>query len=666
VTPADAVEGHEQTTESRTVVIRERLAQAGAVALRVCVGTRLGLVVFLGALAFFALYWRIGLFINDSYTLANALVALADGHLWVGEAVYGPGLETPGMVLHEGAYYGRNYGQIVFSLPFLWAFEGLAAVADPGLILSMAWALVIVALGRESGRLLDRPALGASAGVICALGTFAANVAVARPLPPRLFPIVALQVSSMVAAALGVVTLYRLVARIHDRRIGLAAATVTGLATPVAFWASLPKRHVIITALVLGTCYALYRSRLTASPDDLVSPLAFRAITYGLVGLATWIHGGEAFGVFLPLVVVDVSTARSNDPRSLVIVGIALFVSLAPFFVTNVLISGSPLKPPRVLSSFQYLGTGGTTSRTGWGTFVQSMIDGLPPAVAAPVTTVLTRSSVLFGQFFKGAGALVADPGRLYRVFVRGGDIPAVSEANFSQTFYLTVLEAAPVIAGVAGSLAVGAVGAWQFLCESPRAAVTRFWSRVRSRFRLRSRPRSWLAPLNVSPARTVDAFVVALSVSFLLMYISRLPLHAQLTVRYLLPLYPLAVYAMARQASLRRILAAHWRSGLWTWAGGVLVGCQLFVVVVAARSLGRGEAVQVHALVGLAAAGVFAVLAASSVLTERFDRATAVAGGLTAALGTDFLLLSGLVYFQYGQYALPAAGWVADLLATA
>ena len=69
---------------------------------------------------------------------------------------------------------------------------------------------------------------------------------------------------------------------------------------------------------------------------------------------------------------------------------------------------------------------------------------------------------------------------------------------------------------------------------------------------------------------------------------------------------------------------------------------------------------------VGLAAAGVFAVLAASSVLTERFDRTTAVAGGLTAALGTDFLLLSGLVYFQYGQYALPAAGWVADLLATA
>ena len=54
------------------------------------------------------------------------------------------------------------------------------------------------------------------------------------------------------------------------------------------------------------------------------------------------------------------------------------------------------------------------------------------------------------------------------------------------------------------------------------------------------------------------------------------------------------------------------------------------------------------------------------SVVTDRYDRAVAVAGGLAAALGTDLLLLSGLSYFQYGQYALPAAGWVAELLATA
>ena len=57
--------------------------------------------------------------------------------------------------------------------------------------------------------------------------------------------------------------------------------------------------------------------------------------------------------------------------------------------------------------------------------------------------------------------------------------------------------------------------------------------------------------------------------------------------------------------------------------------------------------------------------IASVSVVGDRFDRATAVVGGLAAALGTDLLLLSGLSYFQYGQYALPAAGWVAELLAT-
>ena len=152
----------------------------------------------------------------------------------------------------------------------------------------------------------------------------------------------------------------------------------------------------------------------------------------------------------------------------------------------------------------------------------------------------------------------------------------------------------------------------------------------------------------------------------FLLLYLPVLPLHAQVTVRYLLVLYPLAVYGMARQAPLRRALGTHWRAALWTWVGGVLVGAQLFVAGVTAGSLARGEAMQVHAFAGLAVAGAFGALAAATVVTDRGDRAVAVAGGLAAALGTDFLLLSGLVYFQYGQYALPAAGWVADLLAVA
>jgi 4-amino-4-deoxy-L-arabinose transferase-like glycosyltransferase len=658
VTSTEAATGEADTTTDGVTAtsVADRFAAARSVALRAFVGDRLGLVVFLGTLAFVALYWRVGIFITDNYTLANALVALADGHLAVEDAVFGPHLETPGMVFHEGAHYGRNYGQIVFALPFLWALEGLAVVVDPGLILPMTWALVLVALGRESGRVLGRPSLGMTVGAVCGLVAFAVNVAVARPLAPRLFPVAALQLSAIVATALAVVTLYRLVTRMHDRRTGVAAAMVLGLATPVGFWASLPKRHAVVVALVLGVCYALYRSRQSPSSDDLLSPLGFRALAYAIVGLSTWVHGGEAFGIFMALVVVDVPTARSNDLRSLAVVGTVFFASMIPFFVTNVLISGNPLQPPRVLSSFQYptsdAATGGSTGSNGSGGFVQSLVDVLPPVLATPVIAVLDRSSVLFGEFVAGTNTLFSDPGRLYRVFVRGGDISGVSRLNLSQTIYLTVLEAAPVVAGVAAACAAGGVGVWRSVQSAPQRFVTG----------LRAR----LGVFRTSPAATVDAFVVTLAASFLLMYISRLPLHAQLTVRYLHPFYPLAVYVIARQASLQRVIATHWRSGLWTWAGGVLVGAQVFVVAVAAGSLGRGEAVQVHAFVGLVAAAVFALATASSVLTDRFDRATAVAGGLAAALGTDLLLLSGLAYFQYGQYALPAAGWVADLLATA
>jgi hypothetical protein len=648
---------------------RERLARTRSVALRVCVGTRLGLVVFLATLAFLALYWRVGVFITDNYTLLNALVSLSEGSLEVREAVYGGTLETPGMGLRDGQYYGRNYGQIAFALPFLWALEGLATVADPGLVLPMCWALVVVALGRETGRVLDRPVLGTTAGAVFGLAGFAANVVVARPLSPKLMPVAAFQLASMVTAAVAVATLYRLVARLHGRRAGVAAAGVTALATPVGFWAVVPKRHVTAIALVLGACYALARSRADPSPDDLVSPLGFRAAAYGLVGLFTWVHGGEAFAAFLALVAVD-APGGEWDRRSVAVVGGVFLLSLLPFLVTNALVTGDPLRPPRMISSFGDVpgdtigsgsdnggGSGGSRGSRG---IVERVLVALPPVVVAPLGVTFDRVSILLGQFYSGGIVLVTDPGRLAPVLVRGGDITGVSERNFDETIYLTVTEAAPVVAGLGALAATGMVTAAGTLGERPAGGVARTLRAVGERVRSR------LVALGSSPAGVADAFCLTSGVLFLLLYLPVLPLHAQVTVRYLLVLYPLAVYGMARQAPLRRALGTHWRAALWTWVGGVLVGAQLFVAGVTAGSLARGEAMQVHAFAGLAVAGAFGALAATTVVTDRGDRAVAVAGGLAAALGTDFLLLSGLVYFQYGQYALPAAGWVADLLAVA
>ncbi|PSP54203.1 hypothetical protein BRC74_01595, partial [Halobacteriales archaeon QH_7_68_42] len=620
MTAADAVEETKGngTTAGGVEAARERLARARSVALRVCVGTRLGLVVFLATLAFLALYWRL-------------------------------------------QYYGRNYGQIAFALPFLWALEGLATVADPGLVLPMCWALVVVALGRETGRVLDRPALGTSAGAVFGLAGFAANVVVARPLSPKLMPVAAFQLASMVTAAVAVATLYRLVARLHGRRAGVAAAGVTALATPVGFWAVVPKRHVTAIALVLGACYALARSRADPSPDDLVSPLGFRAAAYGLVGLFTWVHGGEAFAAFLALVAVD-APGGEWDRRSVAVVGGVFLLSLLPFLVTNALVTGDPLRPPRMISSFGDVpgDTIGSGSDNGGGSrgsrgIVERVLAALPPVVVAPLDVTFDRVSILLGQFYSGGIVLVTDPGRLAPVLVRGGDITGVSERNFDETIYLTVTEAAPVVAGLGALAATGMVTAAGTLGERPAGGVARTLRGVGERVRSR------LVALGSSPAGVADAFCLASGVLFLLLYLPVLPLHAQVTVRYLLVLYPLAVYGMARQAPLRRALGTHWRAALWTWVGGVLVGAQLFVAGVTAGSLARGEAMQVHAFAGLAVAGAFGALAATAVVTDRVDRATAVAAGLAAALGTDFLLLSGLVYFQYGQYALPAAGWVAD-----
>ena len=645
---------------------RERLARARSVALRVCVGTRMGLVVFLATLAFLALYWRLGVFITDNYTLLNALVSLSEGSLEVREAVYGGTLETPGMGLRDGQYYGRNYGQIAFALPFLWALEGLATVADPGLVLPMCWALVVVALGRETGRVLDRPVLGTTTGAICGLAGFAANIAMARPFPGQLLPVAALQLSSMVAAALAVTLLHRLVARLHGRRAGVAAAGVTALATPVGFWAVVPKRHVTAIALVLGACYALARSRADPSPDDLVSPLGFRAAAYGLVGLFTWVHGGEAFAAFLALVAVD-APGGEWDRRSVAVVGGVFLLSLLPFLVTNALVTGDPLRPPRMIRSFGDVpgDTIGSGSDNGGGSrgsrgIVERVLVALPPVVVAPLGVTFDRVSILLGQFYSGGIVLVTDPGRLAPVLVRGGDITGVSERNFDETIYLTVTEAAPVVAGLGALAATGMVTAAGTLGERPAGGVARTLRAVGERVRSR------LVALGSSPAGVADAFCLTSGVLFLLLYLPVLPLHAQVTVRYLLVLYPLAVYGMARQAPLRRAFGTYWRAALWTWAGGVLVGAQLFVAGVTAGSLARGEAMQVHAFAGLAVAGAFGALAATAVVTDRVDWATAVAAGLAAALGTDFLLLSGLVYFQYGQYALPAAGWIADLLAVA
>jgi hypothetical protein len=118
--------------------------------------------------------------------------------------------------------------------------------------------------------------------------------------------------------------------------------------------------------------------------------------------------------------------------------------------------------------------------------------------------------------------------------------------------------------------------------------------------------------------------------------------------------LYPLALYGRARLSAVRRTVRSNDRLFVWTYASGVLLGTQALLAVVVGVSFGRGQAIQLHAVLGLGTAALLAIAAAGGALDDRFDPILAVLLGIAAALGTSFLLLSGISYFQYGQYALP------------
>ena len=619
---------------------------------RIVVGDRVGFAIFLSTLLFAALTWRVGFFITDNYTLANTLAALGEGHLTVEQAVYGD-LETPGMQISDGRLYGRNYGQVALAVPLLWTLQAATRLVDFGLLFAALWSLVLLALAVQIGVLTGRRTVSVAVGAVLALAFFALNALFAEPLSQTLVAMAALQLGTVLATAWAGSTMYRLLSRIHDRRVGIAAGSMAIVATPVGFWAAIPKRHVTVVAIMVAILYTFYRSRGDEAPDSLLSPLGFRALSYALIGVLTWIHAGEGFVVFLALLLVDVPTARSNDGRTLLVVGAAFALSFVPFFLTNLLMSGDPVRPPRMLTQFGELtddqtfssGSGGGSSSGGASGF-------LPPVFGSLVAELSNRLSLIFGPFVRGARVSVTQPNDIYQTFVRAGYLENVGRLDNSQAINLTLLESAPILGGTIGLLGTATLVVRTHIYTSGMSMRDRFTEAF-----VDHRP---------TAERSTDAFVGLSSLFVFLVYIPRLPLHAQVTVRYLLPLYPLAVYGIFRMASVRRTITRHGRLTLWSYLGGVLFGSQLIFVAVSVGTVGRGGALQLHAVAGLVVGTAFALATLASSFDSRFDPVTAVSGGLSAALGTNLVLLSGLVYFQYGPYVLPMMDWLADVLAAA
>lgn len=724
--------------ESALGTVRRATRRAGAVVF----GDRLGVILFLAGLVFVTSYWRIGIFVSDSYALGNTLVNVADGHLAVRNIQYSLTFGSqPGLYDVDGTIYGRNYGHVFLSLPVLWVLQGLSAVFDPRLALAGGWSVLLFVLIDQVGYVRNRRPRYALAGSVLALLCFGTNAALASPLDETWLPLVALQLTTMVAAAGVMVALYRLFAHVHGRRVGLLVGILSLVATPVGFWAPIPKRHVFTALAVVVVLGAFYASRTAASARR---SLAFRSLSYAVVALLAWLHAPEALMVLVALGAVDLLTARSNDPRRLAVVGLVFCVALAPFLATNYAISGNPVEPPRThpvvywgdvdntadgspLESEQSnggdssgeddAGSGGSTAETTVAetavaetsvaeTTVAEPADGEttvsdstvaestaaetePPSTAtdqhaqpetttaatgsgsetppddpgtqpSPIGSLLSILSSLLalagravdggvwalgkvgGFLAGGAGIVISDPERLFHVFVRSGRIPESVDygVNNQEAIELTVLESAPLLAALAGAIVTGVRRAVTLPSLSTiRTAIDR-------------------------PERQTDVLALSVAAMIVLVYITKLPLHAQITVRYLLPVTVIGLYGIGRLGPFRRVARADGRWIVGSYGTALVVSSLALVASHAWFQLALGEAMQLHALLALGSAGPLALWTVAASAGWRHDvRLGVVAFSLPAALSTCFVLFTGFAYFQYAEYAIPLAKAVAQLL---
>lgn len=612
----------------------QALDDAGRRLVTAVFGDKLGLALFLGALAFFPLTWRVGILSSDNYVIANSVAAVADGHLYVDAVRFGPsdGV-TPGTHLVDGRLYGRNYGLVVTAVPVYLLLQTVSLVADPRLLLAGVWSLVLLAVVILAGRRFDRYREATVVGACLALCLFLANVVLATPLDPYWFPVIALQVVTALAAAGIALIVYRLVSGIHDQRMGLFAGAVVAVGTPVGFWATWPKRHTVTALVVLLTVYTIYRSRATSSDTW---QLRFRALAYGWVGLLAWLHAAEALVLLVALVIVDIPTADRNGVRQLLYIGGAFLLSLVPFLATNILIAGSPLEPPRMLPGYgggepgilDASGGGGTGGGTGGGPGTGGAGGG---GTLALVTSIGTPFVVLIQQYVQSV-AVLTDSHQVWNVFVRSGYIAQFSPDVF-KAIHLSVLESMPLL-GTAAALPVIA------------------WRRLRT---------GWgsLAKMSIS-----DRFVLVVALLWIGLYLSRLPIHHQYTVRYLHPIYPLGVYMLVRLPAVRETIRTSSRTLLGSYAAVTVLGSVGYVVALTSFDAVLSEAVQLYALVAFVLGLVVAVWACVATTRSTDARIGAAVIGTAAGSMTVYILVSGFTTFAYtNQYLLPLSRFLAETL---
>ncbi len=613
----------------------ERLRFTDSRWLALVFGDHLGLCIFLVGALFLALTWRVGFFIVDSRTVANLAASVAGGSLAVVEMPYSlTAGAQPGLVEVGGEYFGRNYGQVYLSLPFVWGFEIIGSLVPSRLLLAGCWSLGVVALGRMAGHVLGRPTLSA-AGALTGIAATALAVGALTPIDrfDEHAALLGLQATTVIVAAAGGTVLYRLLRKVEGPRVAVAGGLGLVLATPIGFWGPIPKRHVFTATLLLLACLGFAHSHGATARRRTVG----RAGAYGAIGLLSSIHAFEAAFAFAVLLPFDIAVHRRASLRSHAIVGVVFIIAAMPMFLTNLAIAGDPLGVPRTLpdatSGPTVVPDGGVTPKDIGGpgeTALESGDRGALGRLLGFGATLLWIARFMLDSV--GAGlAVLFRPSVLFHTFVRSGWIPGVDYAvNGWEAVELALFEAFPLAASVLSVPVLVGTG-------------------------VRNRWREW-------DLHAVDGFACAIAAVFVLVYLPRLPLHSMITLRYVVPAMGLVAYLVCRLPPVSAALSGH----PWTTTGAyavtaIAVGLVLLLAGVVLDPA-TGEAIQLHGLVGLTVAAVTG-LTVTGTAVGGSERMVAIVVGIAGGVTTVFLLSASVWQFQYAPYALDHVRLIAESL---
>lgn len=622
---------------------------------RICYSSRIDyytITIFFSILSFLLLTWRIGFIINDNYTLANMLVNLSNGSLSIKQIEFGAAV-SPGTYTDGERLYGRNYGHVFTALVPYILLELIFSVVYPVVAFSamLSISIVISALGiykvtGGEGKFL-------LLGSLTATGIFLLNITFSSSLASRWTPVIALQLVSIIATSLLGAILYQMLSAMYTRPVAVAAGIAVVVTTPVGFWGTIPKRHAWVALFAVAVLYAVYMGKRAEIEGTITR---YRMLAYGLVGIGTWMDPAEGFLLFIPLMIVDGIDIPNYKLKSNMLVLTVFTVCLLPFFITNMLITGSPLKPPFLLASYSgeetivldsEIATSSTQKQNpapqveNTGDTSRPITEELRIATEAGANNIL-----LFTNQFQQGIYSVFDPERAYSVFVRSGYLETVS-ARGNSLINLTVLESMPLL----GALIV-----------APLLLAHKLVSDILIRV-FKSKPVD-IDSHQLTPQRAADLFVTIYAILVIIVSLPQLPIHASITVRYLHILYPLGMYGIIRTSAIRRLINTDWRTLVWVYTITVFIGGQIVFALLAVMQASIGEAMQIYAMLALLSSLLIATYSVVVQFLSKIEVVAPIVVGVAAGLTTVFLIISSIELFDYGViHAIPISDMLSEVI---